>query len=939
MQAEQIIYTSCRRGIAGDHSGFQNYSYSPQLAQWLEHANDIGTFQVYDPPQSSTLPALPTQEEAQTLYPRRRVFAKIDGPDQLYGMAQITYIGRDYPQGSVRGGNFISHAAILPQNQVDDYPCRYLHAPDFRQWLDVELARSEQVPDFLPQLELRAGMKTSEEEIRDFFAQHPIQEAFSTLLAALLCRNNGGSPRKILIIASETDFISLISALEYVLPVRQALDWGFSTYEKNIGYATVDVIRIDPKYPPTENLDYFWQFDFSQLQAPRVSTAGLQVPAVVQEACTFLVTGFCANSLELKSFHVFLAGTSFTATNETIGHLYRLFALENGTETIGTIPAADLPALCEAACFAAEENREQVQWDLIEHLASQVQPEAWTSAAEAGIELLLHTQPERRKEVVEGLCLYLQQLLSEDGKSLELFSQVRQFAVRLGARQQAGQRGELQSAELDTSRTEIETALFQQLVSGTEMQLALGNEHSLPWTVEVFAELTSTALTHDLNQLRQRGQQFALGQPVQQLVGQLSQDSRGALDKLVAAAINGNEAQGELIIQALSSRWQAFPELNILLGLLVMAAQPQVPATAQAGEDLLWRMFAVNDLPLQVKILQSINASGLAEVVLSFYRRTAAVSPSSGVFIEFVRQTWTALPTAFQNLHASQLFAILASLKLTDLTTGLLLLQTVSALGLTRQVDQAAIANLGYQVERLVPVLEPTTKLAQLQELQKQFKQLGIQEMGWLRLALQLVQAAMLAEEAKKRRPNEMVLRSSCQALTAQGSSLRLASLAEKQSQQEYLAKLAQFLGQSVSSHPLCMQLPFVCVPPQQAYQLAKMVFWEVARKRDAQDSLYQLAAMYAYLCGAWGPIARFDEAAVVSRCAQLLFDAKMKAAALEKIVTDDRKNEKFLETVPQVIGVRIDARSFGAFVTKVLTNLHTLEGAKGSLFGRLLGR
>ena len=87
MKAQQVIYTSCKRGIERDSSGFQNYSYSKPVEEWIARGDSIGEVQSYEPPRRDGLPALPTKEEAQTLYPRRECFGKLDGPDGLYAMA------------------------------------------------------------------------------------------------------------------------------------------------------------------------------------------------------------------------------------------------------------------------------------------------------------------------------------------------------------------------------------------------------------------------------------------------------------------------------------------------------------------------------------------------------------------------------------------------------------------------------------------------------------------------------------------------------------------------------------------------------------------------------------------------------------------------------------------------------------------------------------
>lgn len=56
MKTEQIIYTSCKQGIQGQSSGYQVYSYSPQMAQWIENRDGVGVLEQYKAPTGPQYP-------------------------------------------------------------------------------------------------------------------------------------------------------------------------------------------------------------------------------------------------------------------------------------------------------------------------------------------------------------------------------------------------------------------------------------------------------------------------------------------------------------------------------------------------------------------------------------------------------------------------------------------------------------------------------------------------------------------------------------------------------------------------------------------------------------------------------------------------------------------------------------------------------------------
>lgn len=347
MRAEQVIYTSCKKGIKSDTSGFQIYSYSECVEQWIGHENHIGVMMSYQPP-GGDRPPLPTIEQAQTLFPKRWCYNQLAGPDKLGGLFLNSYIGRDYPEGSQRAGNFLSHGAVFPLAELDDYPCRYIGSPSLKSWIDPENFRRDGQPAPLAPLNpLEHSQTNSLEAVQSFLSDENTALVYSQMLACLLGGNARGGGR-IIIKDGEERFVLWLTALQMALPLRLGAKIAFSTYEYDPFSAQALVVRAvdDTAYSPTMSANSADAvFDFENGIFPDITfDQG-------DDFCDFVINAFAFSPESLKAFHDYLDTTSYNDVDERILSAYDLCMLQNNTLSMNDFSSQQLEA---CAAFSLE---------------------------------------------------------------------------------------------------------------------------------------------------------------------------------------------------------------------------------------------------------------------------------------------------------------------------------------------------------------------------------------------------------------------------------------------------------------------------------------------------------------------------------------------------------------------------------------------------------
>jgi len=345
MKAGQILYTSCKRGIKGDNSGFQTYSHSPNIGDW-EADNQMGILfaQFNGQAMPLNLPILPTESEVRSLFPKRYSYRRIEGKDALCGIALCTYIGRDYPENSQRSGNFLGHGIVFRESECDINPGLLIGSPRFIESIDPHTVRQDVRPAYLPAIELSVPEAKKMEEIQDFLSFDDRAGVFRQMLACLLhaADDQAGRARRLIIHDAPESIEMWISALLASLPAKLALGLSYSTYEYN---PESSVARIVGAAADTE-------YDLSKRANGQDFYFDMIANAVDDEAfddvtdyCDFVCDSLQYSWENLQAFHKFLRGFSYAAVDERIKDAHNLYLLVGGVLGFDDFSAASAKKL------------------------------------------------------------------------------------------------------------------------------------------------------------------------------------------------------------------------------------------------------------------------------------------------------------------------------------------------------------------------------------------------------------------------------------------------------------------------------------------------------------------------------------------------------------------------------------------------------------------
>ncbi|WP_095614595.1 GAP1-N2 domain-containing protein [Bifidobacterium criceti] len=603
MQAEQVIYTSCRQGIDGNASGFQNYSYSPHMHDWIAAGNGIGVMQSYTPPRRDDYPALPTKDEAQSLYPRRWCFGPLTGPDGLYGMAVCSYIGRDYPEGSVRGGNFISHTTALPAAQVDAYPCGFLSSPSFLTWMDAETARKDERPALLEPLGITPADGVTIDDVREFLDEDDHGEAAKLLLEALIADGDDDFSRKILINASEHDFALWIAAMQYALPIRQALTYGFSSYEYDPLRSPFHLIRaVDGMNGSIDSpaLSYCDLFDVDAGRFPdREYQEGLDGFA------DFVITMLRYSQDGLDSFHTFLDATSYAALDAQLVTAYDLYRIMMGSHPVTELDAGQVAACGEFVLrYGAPSQRAAFAECLMDALTSDERPEAWCAAATGTVVSLTQDNEPLRAALCNAAVQACADIIANGVGSQRLYRQTHSVGERLFS---------IAGGDLDMELfhaidgEDLIGAASATGVSGTQSQ-------GVPWTFDVYASMVTSVMFNQLD----KGLRLPLGVPGCQMVAAFQGDVPAAILRLIdTATAQPDFATGVAMVEMLIGRWNVRLELIVMLSLLVIERRAAM-GVEQAAIGALERVFATSATEGRVYCCKALMVDRRGDIVNRF---------------------------------------------------------------------------------------------------------------------------------------------------------------------------------------------------------------------------------------------------------------------------------------------------------------------------------
>lgn len=350
MSRHQVIYTSCMRGIGSVNDGQQIYSYDAGFKDC--QSDEIKSLFTYQ------LPALAVgvvmSEELVPSMPQAFIYRRLQN-----GMGAVTlntYLGRDYMGSAGRFGNHLSHVVAFDPEEIQWYPCEFYGSAMLRRHMEYDEVNSQRPPDYLPVPELTRGYAVDVDSVTEFLGAGERMHIYKNMLCAFLAFD---SARKRVVICDEPENIILwIAALEYALPLRNALAVNFSTYDFDPSLSSsrvCGVVRSGTKYGPDSARQHF-VFDMFTGEQPTFDTTG--------EFYDFIDMALSLSYDSLQDFHSFLTnGFEYEGADGEYYDAYRLYTLFS--DGIG---AAGPDTFGRAAAFADKYGRPDTAVDFARRL-------------------------------------------------------------------------------------------------------------------------------------------------------------------------------------------------------------------------------------------------------------------------------------------------------------------------------------------------------------------------------------------------------------------------------------------------------------------------------------------------------------------------------------------------------------------------------------------
>lgn len=894
MKAEQIIYTSCRRGISGTSSGFQNYSYSSEMGEWMSKGDAIGLLQSYQPPRQANLPALPSKEEAQSLFPSRQFFGPLEGPDHLYGMALCSYIGRDYPEGSVRGGNFVSHVLALPVEEVDDYPCKYINSGSFLTWMDADLARSESAPDLLPSLSIKENPAVCLEAVQDFLDDDR-SDVFELMLRCFLARDDGGYPHKLVIVDSEEHFALWVAALQYALPVRQSRSYAFSTYEYDLQVTPAVVVRAVEGCLhglSDASMSYNFVFNMETGDLPDSPDTDEDLDAFCEFAVSAL--SYAPDSLSVNNHY--LDATGYQNADTRVGTAYILCQLAAGTMKATDCTAGQVNRGCGFLVdFGTSDQCQSLIDSLIGAAGSQVMPEDWMAAVVSGIQSIGKAQPGVAMNAATALVNQLKTMFTIAGVEEGLYQQMR--GVAQGLTQVTGRN--------------LDVELFHLLTEDGSASLELGRAGGqVPWTVRAYVTLLSSSLLSSMSRVGGLPQ----GVSGRQMLSSLGEENTAAVNKLVTSLSTSHANTGKAIFQALESQWGQEPTLVMMLSLLVVQARPTAKEVDDLAVSRLWRAFLQEQEPARISHLGSLLESQRPDVALDHLLALAEESRSNPVpYYRFLVQLLQSPLADFILTHADDLLERAWSLHGQSVSLGVECLLMIRQLpGMTKGEIWQKVCELDQQVVFIQCTQE---QARDAQALEKFCSGTGLEIPDHVGLCLQALRMEQLAQAASSRRKDQNLINALCASISQDGSRLAIGKIGDQLNQ--YIDQLAVSIAPVAVNSAQIEMAWMQALPARAVATMLCMVFRQVAVLHDETEILLLLATYLPYVVDQ-APHALMQEGQFVHYAARQMEEAGFKSASLNKTLDDERHLNKLTDRYRKRFNSSFNSSDFSRVLRKI---------------------
>ena len=938
MQTEQIIYTSCRQGIEGQSSGYQVYSYSPRMQQWIANRNAIGVLEQYKAPTGEQYPPLPTPEQIEECYPKRDYSGPLSGPDALYGMALSTYIGRDYPEGSIRGGNFIAHAVALPlatMMQNGAYPCAYIESPSFHRTMDVAKARSDKRPAMLSTLDIEPNDEITFDAVQDFLMDDDRDETLRLMLACFLSREQGGALRRIIIRDTAEHFILWVAALQMALPLRQAYTYPFSTYEYDPMTTDAHVMRaVDGMNGSLQQLAMSnYVFD----ERGEIPLPSPSVDETVHQLCDFLVDAMKDAPESLYKFHDFLNATDHATADVTIADAHVVFQLVQGLLMLDEL---DTSTAERALAFMRDHCGKDVCRKVVTRLFDECRATVFSEDKRALLADVFGYAA--RKDAAYAPTMR--------ERSLDLLFGV--FTDPIPRQDAYAQAHVFADAVLAALGENVDVVLFDELTDNPNVNLGLNGAAgtALPWTVNAYAQWTSQAVLGAVA----NGVQLQPGVSAAQMKSSLGVRNAAALDKIIKVVVHHPDADGtRRLVTDFAGALSADSQLGCMIDLLIIlegdpSGAGAVGGSASAGlsPNVSLAYTAFHTLYMsddrgqsQAKIgyLQSCYNSGLHALVFALLAEQAQAERNNPErFLSFLKSVVPYLPREFWQHHAD------AIVNLCERSIGASPSASMVCMCAQTVRGVVAVPRTWYQTKidqacMMVPIVHVDGRAYDdYRAIVALCNDVAVPVPARLNLVDYQIHVANLVNACDERNPDPMVIDGLCSNLLQAGPSLPLSAAGTQLN--AFIAEIGDAITPVVLTSRLGIRLQVAAVPQTHAIIVMKRVAANVVASKSV-DGILLLIAVDSGCFGVSADRLGQHPAAVdlASFVAGRMIDAHIKSADLMKYVEDDRKFNKHVGgKYSQTYGSALPEKHFRALLDMMVNRLVMHEKANPSVIDKV---
>ena len=312
MNARQMHYTSCRRGMGG-FAGFQVRARTEGIDK--EDEAELVQLGGYDPPGDA--PPEPTAEELRTGFPRAFRFARL--PSGAQGIILSSYVGQDY---SGRWGNFFAHSLVLQDLLGDRWPIDLFEWEGWRNGLSPEEDVDADPPPLDP-VDLDAipsAESFSFELLAEFLSGDGNRTSvLARMVRALFLREETSRP----VVVRDTPLHGLfwIACVQKCFPPQLMDGFSFSTFQYNpMSCAAVNATSGETDFLFSERERAFQLYLFDQLDGP-----SSEVPDETGDYAEIVTRWMASDPQLLQEFQAFTALFALDGIGPDLVHVVNLY--------------------------------------------------------------------------------------------------------------------------------------------------------------------------------------------------------------------------------------------------------------------------------------------------------------------------------------------------------------------------------------------------------------------------------------------------------------------------------------------------------------------------------------------------------------------------------------------------------------------------------------